>query len=71
MNQTIGIAIIVSAITLVGMAVIAVNYSAAPAHAKQCWIRPGSGGFPCYPNRHQCEQTLPPDATVTCGRKTV
>jgi hypothetical protein len=66
MHQAIGVAIIISAVTLVGMAAIAVNYSPAAAHAKQCWLVPGSGGSPCYDNRHDCEQTLPPDAVVTC-----
>jgi hypothetical protein len=56
---TKGITLIISAIILVGMVAIAVNNSPAPAHAKQCWLRPGSGGFPCYPNRHECEQSLP------------
>ena len=71
MNQAIHVVIIISTITLVAMVAIAVNYNPAPAHAEQCWLRPGSGGFPCYPNRHACEQTLPPDAVVTCHRKTV
>jgi hypothetical protein len=70
MNRTIGIAIIISAITLVGIAAIAVNYSPAPAHAKQCWLRPGSGGSPCFSNRHECEQPLK-DLDLTCHRKTV
>ena len=56
MNPTIiGIAIIISAITLVGMAVIAVNYSTAPAHAKACFVVLESHGTPCYPNEHKCE----------------
>jgi hypothetical protein len=66
-----GITIIISAIILVGMVALAVNNSPAPADAKQCWLRPGSGGFPCYPNRHEYGQSLPPDAVVTCHRKTV
>jgi hypothetical protein len=71
MNTAKGITIIISAIILVGMVALAVNNSPAPADAKQCWLRPGSGGFPCYPNRDECEQSLPPDAVVTCHRKTV
>jgi hypothetical protein len=68
MNQKISIAIIISAVALVGMAAIAVNYIPSPAHAAQCWLRPGSGGFPCYSNKHLCDQTLPPDAVVTCQK---
>ncbi|MFL6420657.1 MAG: hypothetical protein ACJ71P_14810 [Nitrososphaeraceae archaeon] len=69
MNPTICIAIIISAIALVGMVVIAVNYSLTPAHAKQCWLRPGSGGSPCFDNRHDCEQPIK-DLGLTCHRKT-
>ena len=66
-NPSTSITIIVSAITLVGLAAaIALNYSPAPVHAAQCWLRPDSGGFPCYSNKHLCEQTLPPDAVVSC-----
>jgi hypothetical protein len=68
MNQT-KIGIVISAIALLGMATMAVNYSPTYVHAKQCWLRPGSGGFPCYDNRHECEQPIK-DLGLTCNRKT-
>lgn len=51
------------------MAAIAVNYSSTPAHAKQYSLWPGSGGSPCFDNRHECEQPIK-DLGLTCHRKT-
>jgi hypothetical protein len=69
MSQVVQIAIIISAIVLVGMASIAVNYSPAPAHAAQCWVQPGSAGSgQCYGSRGQCDQSLPPDSAVKCQK---
>jgi hypothetical protein len=49
MNQALGIAIIISAVTLVGTAAMAVNYSPAPAHAFcKGWLLPGSQGQICF-----------------------
>ena len=60
MNSIVGIAIIISAVILVGMAAIAVNYSPAPAHAQLCkgWVFPGSHGQTCYSSKKECEQAL-------------
>ena len=65
MNPTICIALIISAIALVGLLAIAVNYGSVPAHAQQCqstggkgWFPPGSQGQTCFTNRHDCEQYL-------------
>lgn len=70
MNPAIHIAVIISAITLVGMAGIAVNYSPAPAHAQNSnnkgWCIPGSQQQQCYSSRHECESHLPADAAVSC-----
>jgi hypothetical protein len=70
MNPTIGIAIIISATALVGMASIAVNYTPAPAHAQNTnnkgWCIPGTQQQQRFSSRHECEQHLPADATVSC-----
>jgi hypothetical protein len=61
MNRTaISIAIIIPAITLVGMAAIAVNYSPAPAHAQTCkgFIFPQTHGTECFPSKKACEDAL-------------
>ncbi len=60
MSQLIHIAIITSAVVLVGMAAIALNYSPAPAHAQLCkgWVFPGAHGQTCYPSKKECEQAL-------------
>lgn len=60
MNQALSIAVIVSAVTLVGMAAIAVNYSPAPAHAQTCsgFIFPHSQGQTCYQSKKACEDAL-------------
>ena len=69
MNQALGIAIIISAVTLVGTAAMAVNYSPAPAHAFcKGWLLPGSQGQICFQTKKQCEAALPAGSTLQCGR---
>jgi hypothetical protein len=73
MNPTISIAIIISTITLVGMASIAVNYySLAPAYAQngnnKGWCIPGTQQQQCYQTKKECESHLPADSAVSCFR---
>jgi hypothetical protein len=68
---TISIAIVISAIALVGTAAIAVNYSPAPAHAQTCkgFIFPQSKGTECFPSKKECEAALQaqfPGTTAKC-----
>jgi hypothetical protein len=70
MNPAIHIAIIVSAVALVGTAAIAVNYSPGPAHAALCkgWLLPESQGQTCFQTYKQCEAALPAGSAVQCTR---
>jgi hypothetical protein len=60
MNLVIHVAIVISAIVLVGTAATVVNYNPAPAHAQQCtgWVFPHSHGQICYPTKQECEAAL-------------
>jgi hypothetical protein len=56
MNPTIGIIIIISAITLIGMATITVNYSPVPAPAVKNTCKFVAEPHQCFTNRKDCEQ---------------
>ena len=71
MDRATNIAIIISAIALVGVAAVAVNYSPAPAHAQLCkgWLLPESQGQTCFKSKRECEQylqSIAPGTTLTC-----
>jgi len=73
MTPAIRIAIIISAITLIGMAGMAVNYSPRPAHADLCkgWLFPHSQGQICYQTKKECNDALQaqaPGTTLTCTK---
>ena len=72
MNSIVGIVIIISAVALVAMAAIAVNYSPAPAHAQKSnnkgWCIPSTQQQQCYQTKKECESHLPSDSAVSCFR---
>jgi hypothetical protein len=71
MNPVIHLAIIISAISLVGMAAIAVNYTPTPAHAQQCkgWLLPRSQGQICFQTKKECDAALAAaGSTLECTR---
>jgi hypothetical protein len=67
MNPVIRIAIIISAITLVGMVGIAVNYIPAQAHAVKDTCKFVAPPHLCFSNRHDCEHYAS-SVGVTCNK---
>jgi hypothetical protein len=65
--MTISIAIVISAITLVAAAAIAVNYSPTPAHAVKNTCKFVAEPHHCFSNRHDCEQYAN-SVGVTCNK---
>jgi hypothetical protein len=68
MNPTIGISIVISAITLVGMVGTPVNYSPAPAHAVKDTCKFVAPDHACFSNRHDCEQYANSVGAGTCAK---
>lgn len=67
LNSAVHIAIIASAIVLMGTVAIAVNYSPAPAHAAKDTCRFVAEPHVCFSNRHDCEQYAS-SVGVTCNK---